>query len=48
MQDIQLSEDGTKYDVTVTYAPAGEGREENPEKKCQYDKTSWQRICYIK
>lgn len=38
--DIQLSEDGTKYDVTVTYAPAGEGTEENPEKKCQYDKTS--------
>lgn len=38
--DIQLSEDGTKYDVTVTYVPAGEGTEENPEKKCQYDKAS--------
>ena len=38
--DIQLSEDGTKYDVTVTYASAGEGTEENPEKKCQYDKAS--------
>lgn len=38
--DIQLSEDGTKYDVTVTYAPAGEGTEENPEKKYQYEKTS--------
>lgn len=36
--DIQLSEDGTKYDVTVTYAPAGEGTEEN--KTYQYDKTS--------
>ena len=38
--DIQLSEDGTKYDVTVTYASAGEGTEENPKKKYQYDKTS--------
>lgn len=38
--DIQLSDDGTKYDVTVTYASVGEGTEENPEKKCQYDKTS--------
>lgn len=36
--DIQLSEDGTKYDVTVTYASAGEGTEEN--KNYQYDKTS--------
>lgn len=38
--DIQLSEDGTKYDVTVTYASAGEGTEENPEKNYQYDITS--------
>ena len=38
--DIQLSDDGTKYDVTVTYASAGEGTEENPEKKYLYDKTS--------
>lgn len=38
--DIQLSEDGNKYDVTVTYASAGEGTEENPEKKYQYAKTS--------
>ena len=38
--DIQLSEDGTKYDVTVTYASAGEGTGENPEKKYLYDKTS--------
>lgn len=38
--DIQLSEDGTKYDVTVTYASAGEGTEENLEKKYPYDKTS--------
>lgn len=36
--DIQLSEDGTKYDVTVTYASAGEGTEEN--KNYPYDKTS--------
>ena len=36
--DIQLS-DG-KYDVTVTYASAGEGTEENPEKNYQYDITS--------
>ena len=36
--DIQLSDDGTKYDVTVTYASAGEGTEEN--KNYQYDKTS--------
>lgn len=36
--DIQLSEDGTKYDVTVTYASAGEGTEEN--KNYQYNKTS--------
>lgn len=27
--DIQLSDDGTQYDVTVTYASAGEGTEEN-------------------
>ena len=38
--DIQLSEDGTKYDVTVTYASAGKGTEENPEKNYQYDITS--------
>lgn len=38
--DIQLSNDGNKYNVTVTYASAGEGTEENPEKKCQYDKAS--------
>lgn len=38
--DIQLSEDGTKYDVTVTYAPAGEGTEENPQKNYKYDITS--------
>ena len=36
--DIQLSEDGTKYDVTVTYASAGEGTEEN--KNYPYNKTS--------
>ena len=35
--DIQLSNDATKYDVTVTYASAGEGTE---EKNYQYDKTS--------
>lgn len=35
--DIQLSDNGTKYDVTVTYASAGEGTE---EKNYQYDKTS--------
>ena len=35
--DIQLLGDGTKYDVTVTYASAGEGTE---EKNYQYDKTS--------
>lgn len=35
--DIQLSGDETKYDVTVTYASAGEGTE---EKNYQYDKTS--------
>ena len=33
--DIQLSDDGTQYDVTVTYASAGEGTEEN--KTYQYD-----------
>lgn len=33
--DIQLSNDETKYDVTVTYASAGEGAEEN--KTYQYD-----------
>lgn len=38
--DIQLSTEEGKYDVTVTYASAGEGTEENPEKKCQYDKAS--------
>ena len=36
--DIQLSEDGIKYDVTVTYASAGEGTEEN--KNYPYNKTS--------
>lgn len=36
--DIQLSEDETKYDVTVTYASAGEGAEEN--KNYHYEKTS--------
>ena len=35
--DIQLSNDGNKYNVTVTYASAGEGTE---EKNYQYDKTS--------
>lgn len=35
--DIQLPNDATKYDVTVTYASAGEGTE---EKNYQYDKTS--------
>lgn len=35
--DIQLSDNGTKYDVTVTYTSAGEGTE---EKNYQYDKTS--------
>lgn len=38
--DIQLSNDGNKYNVTVTYASAGEGTEENPEKNYPYDKTS--------
>ena len=38
--DIQLSTEEGKYDVTVTYAPGGEGTEENPEKKYQYDITS--------
>ena len=38
--DIQQSTEEGKYDVTVTYAPGGEGTEENPEKKYQYDKTS--------
>lgn len=33
--DIQLSDDGNQYDVTVTYASAGEGTEEN--KTYQYD-----------
>lgn len=36
--DIQLSDDEGKYDVTVTYASAGEGTEEN--KKYQYNITS--------
>lgn len=36
--DIQLSTEEGKYDVTVTYASAGEGTEEN--KKYQYDITS--------
>lgn len=36
--DIQRSTNGTKYDVTVTYASVGGGTEEN--KKYQYDKTS--------
>ena len=35
--DIQLSNDGNKYNVTVTYASAGEGTE---EKNYQYDKAS--------
>lgn len=36
--DIQQSTEEGKYDVTVTYAPAGEGTEEN--KTYQYDQTS--------
>ena len=36
--DIQQSTEEGKYDVTVTYAPGGEGTEEN--KKYQYDITS--------
>lgn len=36
--DIQQSTVEGKYDVTVTYAPGGEGTEEN--KNYQYDKTS--------
>lgn len=38
--DIQQSTEEGKYDVTVTYASAGEGTEENPEKNYQYDITS--------
>ena len=38
--DIQLSTEEGKYDVTVTYASAGEGTEENPEENYQYNKTS--------